>query len=87
MNKVTWTQIRAEVKESYTALPSLLILFVDAALLTASWQLTTHYQWMSWLIGQLLLIVALIHLYVIHHDAVIWRSLNGERTTRHWAIF
>lgn len=70
MNKATWSQIRAEVKQTYTALPSLLILLVDVLLLAASWLLATQGSWVGWLAGQALLVVALIHLYVIHHEAV-----------------
>ncbi|CAA9274106.1 MAG: hypothetical protein AVDCRST_MAG56-3248 [uncultured Cytophagales bacterium] len=70
MQKATWTQIRSELKQSYSPVPSLAILAVDLLMLAASWHFSYQGTVAGWLLGQFLLVIALIHVYVIHHEAV-----------------
>src|SRR5215475_12150812 len=90
MSKETWTQIRSELKRPHAALPTLLVLLADFLLVSGSCYLASTRNLLGWFGSQVLLLLALTHLYVIHHELVhgsVFQTKRGNELAGHLVSF
>jgi len=69
MDRDTWAHIRARLPQNGIAWPTLFVLVFDMGLLVVSARLSFH-DWWAYPLAWLLEGLALLHLYLIHHETV-----------------